>query len=414
MDRPIAPDVRRKAVMRRVTIVLIVFAAAGLSVATAIEWLRPSLRRRDIQTAVVSRGTVEGVIQASGIVMPEQEQVVSSPVEARVLRVHRRAGDAIRVGDELLTLDTSATRLDLDRLDQTLAQKESEEARIRLQAEETVDSLRSELEQKKLDAEMLRLKAEQTAALRAAGLASQQEALVDATAARKIAIDVARTEQKIARAIRTGQAQVAAAALDTSIARKERAESRRQLDLAMTRADRAGVLTAIMQEEGTTVRRGDILARIADLSSFRIVASVSDLYVPRLAAGMPVNVRVDETRMAKGTLAAIDPRIENGVARLHVTLDRAAHAQLRNNLRVDAFVVTSRKPDVLQLKRGSLAQAPAERVFVVRGNRLVRVPVRWGATGQDNVEVAGGLVAGDEVVISNMSDYEGLKEMRLR
>ena len=414
MDREIAPEIRRKTLMRRVTLTLIAFAAVGFFVAFTFEWLRPAVRRRDIQTALVSRGSVEGVIQASGMVMPEAEQAVSSPVEARVLRVHHRAGDKVSVGDVLLTLDTSATRLDLERLDESLAQKESEESRIRLQIDETVDALRAELEQKKLDAEILRLKAEQTAQLRAHGLASEQDALVSATAAKKMAIDLLQTEQKIARAIRSGQVQLSAAALDTSIARKERAESRRQLDLAMMRADRGGVLTAIVQEEGTTIRRGDIVARIADLSSYRIVATVSDLYIPRLSAGMPVQVKIDDRTAVRGTLASIDPRIENGVARLHVTLDDSAHRQLRNNLRVDAFIVTNRKADVLQVRRGTLAQAPAERVFVVRDGELVSVPVRWGAVGQDNVEIAGGLRAGDEVVISNMSDYEGLKEMRLR
>ncbi|MGZ8868644.1 MAG: efflux RND transporter periplasmic adaptor subunit, partial [Thermoanaerobaculia bacterium] len=256
--------------------------------------------------------------------------------------------------------------------------------------------------------------AEQSTELRKEGLVSGQEALFDATAAKKIVIDIGQTEQKIARAIRSGEAQLAASALDASILQKERAESRRQLDLAMMRADRDGIITAIVEEEGATVRRGDILARIADLSSFRVAATVSDLYVPRLAPGMRVRVRVDDKTDVNGTVASIDPRIENGVARLHVDLDGDAHPKLRNNLRVDAFVVTNETKGVLQVKRGTLAQAPAEEVFVVRRGRLVRVRVRWGSVGQDNVEVAGGLQAGDEVVISNMSDYEGLKEVRLR
>lgn len=414
MDREIAPEVRRRALMRRVTLVLIALAALGFSLAATVEWLRPSVRRRDIETAIVGRGSVEAVVQTSGIVMPEVEQAISSPVEARVLRVHRRAGDSIGVGGELITLDTSATRLDLARLDEKVAQKQSEHARLRLEIEETLDNLRAELEQKKLDGEMLRLKAEQSAELRKEGLVSGQEAMLDATAAKKIVIDIKQTEQKIARAIRSGEAQLAASALDASILQKERAESRRQLDLAMMRADRDGIITAIVQEEGATVRRGDILARIADLSSFRVVATVSDLYVPRLTPGMRVRVQVDEGTTVNGTVSSIDPRIENGVARLHVGLDAEAHAKLRNNLRVDAFVVTSEKKDVLHVKRGTLAQSAAEEVFVVRRGRLVRVPVRWGSVGQDKVEIVGGLEAGDEVVVSNMNDYDGLKEVRLR
>lgn len=414
MDREIAPEIRRRKLTRQIAITAIAFAAIVFSVAATVEWLRPSIRRADVQTAIVARGDVEATIQASGIVMPGMEQAVSSPVEARVLRVHRRAGDSVREGDVLMTLDTSATRLELERIDEKLEQKEREGARLRLQIEEDVATLRSQFEQMKLDAEILRLKAEQSSRLRAEGLATAQDALLDQTALKKSAIALAQLEQKIARAIRSGEAQIASAALDTSILRKERGEWQRQLDLAMMRASRSGVITAIVDEVGTTVGRGDVLARIADLSSFRIVATVSDLYVPRLAAGMPVRIRVDEQTSVNGTLSSIDPRIENGVARLHIALESVAHAKLRNNLRVDAFIVTSRKSGVPQVSRGALARGTAEEVFVVRDGRLVRVPVRWGATGETNVEIQTGLEAGDEVVISDMSDYEGLKEMRLR
>ena len=414
MDREIPVEIRRRAIVRKASIAGIALAAIVFTFAATVQWLRPSVARRDIRTAVVGIGDVEATIQASGIVVPETEQVVSSPVEARVLEVHRRAGDKIRVGDALLTLDTSGARLEFDRLDERLAQKESEASRLRLHVEENMANLRAVLEQQKLDAEILQLKAEQTAQLRAQGLVSEQEARLDQVAAKKIAIEVAQTEQKIARALRSGEAQIAAASMEVSIMNKERAESRRQLDLAMMRSDRAGVVTAIVQEVGTTIRRGDVLARVADLSSFRVVATVSDLYVPRLAAGMRVNVRVDPKTLVRGTLTSIDPRIENGVARMHIALDGDAHTRMRNNLRVDAFVVTSRRPGVLQVKRGVLGQSPREDVFVVRGGRIVRVPVRWGAIGEENIEAGEGLKAGDEVVISDLSDYEGMKELRLK
>ena len=414
MDREISSDVRRRTLVKRVTLALIALAALGLLLAASVEWLRPSLHRRDIQTAVVGRGDVEAVVQTSGIVMPQFEQVVSSPVEARVLRVHRRAGESISAGDELLTLDTAAASLELNRLDEKLQQRRQEGARLRLQIEEDLAGLRAQYEAMKVDAEILHLKAQRSAKLRREGLVSEQDEMVDVAAAKKIQMELLQTEQKIARAIRSGEAQLAADELDSSILRKEREESSRQLQLAMMRAPRAGVVTAIVQDEGTTVRHGEVLARIADLSKFRVVAMVSDLYVPRLAPGMPVRVRVDDRTIVNGTLESIDPRIENGIARLHISLDDDAHAKLRNNVRVEAYIVTSRRTGVTQVSRGSLAQSLAENVFVVRGSGLVRVPVRWGVIGESNVEVANGLIAGDEVVISNMTDYEGLKEIRLR
>lgn len=414
MDRDIANEVRQKRVMRRVVGVVIAVAAIGFSFAATVEWLRPSVRRGELQTARVGRGAVDATVQASGIVMPEVEQAVSSPVEARVLRVGRRAGDRVRAGDELLTLDTSATRLEIARLDERIAQKENEASQLRLRIDENLATLQAQREQETLDAEIVHLKNDQTRRLRGEGLVSEQDALLASTAAKKSDIGLRRIEENLARARRTAAAQLDAAALEVRMLRQERDESLRQLELAMMRAPRDGVVTSIVQDEGTTVRRGDVLARIADLSSFRVVATVSDLYVPRLAPGMRARVKVDETTSVMGTVSAIDPRIENGVAKIHVALDPDAHARLRNNLRVDVLVVTGRRAGVLTVRRGALGEGQHDDLFVVRGSRLVRTPVRFGLVGDDTIEIASGVGEGEEVVISSMNDYEGIKEVRLK
>jgi len=414
MDRDIATEVRRRRIVRRTAAVVIATTAIGFSFAATVQWLRPSIRRTDIQTARVERGAVDATVQASGIVMPEVEQAVSSPVEARVLGVRRRAGDRVRVGDELLSLDTSATRLDVARLDERIAQKENEGAQLRLRIEENLAGLRAQLEQERLDAKIVHLKNDQTRRLRNEGLVAESEALLASTTAQKSDISLRQLDENLARARRTAEAQLAAAALDVSLLRRERDESRRLLDLAMMRAARDGVVTSIVQDEGTTVRRGDVLARIADLSSFRVVATVSDLYVPRLAPGMRARVKVDDATSVFGSVAAIDPRIENGVARIHISLDPGAHARLRNNLRVDVFIVTGRRSGVLTVRRGGLGEGQRDDVFLVRGSRLVRTPVRFGLLGDENVEIAAGAAEGEEIVISNMSDYEGIKEIRLK
>jgi HlyD family secretion protein len=128
---------------------------------------------------------------------------------------------------------------------------------------------------------------------------------------------------------------------------------------------------------------------------------------------MPVIVKADDTAI-RGVISAVDPRIENGVARFYADLSVRNHPKLRNNLRVDVFAVTGGKDGVLQLRRGLIAQAPQEDVFVVRGETLVRTSARFGLSGEENVEVTDGLEDGDEVVISNMTDSKTLKQLRIK
>lgn len=399
---------------RRIATVAIALAAVVFSFGATIQWLRPSVHRSDLLFARVDRGSVDATVQGSGVVVPAIEQVVSSPVDARILRIDRRAGDRVHAGDELLTLDTSQSRLDVDRLAGTLATKQSEQAQLGLKVEETIANLRAQIEQKKLDAEIFRLKAEQTAKLHSEGLVSQQDYMAAETAKKKCDIELAQLDDALARAQRSGTAQLAAASSDLATLRKERDQSQRQLDLAMMRADRDGVITSIVTDSGSTVRVGDVVARIADLSSYRVDATISDLHASELHAGMPVRVRIDDETAVDGTVSSIEPRIESGAVKFHVALADPSNAKLRSNVHVDVFPVTARRAGVLRLKRGALGAAEFEDAFVVRGSELKRVSVKWGLAGQDFIEPVSGLHDGDEVVISNMNEYAGVQTLRLK
>jgi HlyD family secretion protein len=417
MDVEIAPEVRRRRVVRRVVAVVIAIAAVAFLLTWTAEWLRPSVRGDAIQIARVERGAVEATVQANGTVVPLVEQVVSSPVESRVLRVGRRAGDRVRAGDELLTLDTEASRLDAARLGDRVTQLENTSAELRLRLEDSIANVEAQIEQKKLDVQILHYTSEQRTKLRADGLIAEQDALAAAAAAKKSDIELRQLEEARTRALRSRDMQLAASQADISTSRRDRDEAKRQLELAMLRADRDGVLTSIVNEVGATIRRGDVLARIADLSAYRVEASISDIHAARLAAGMRARVKL-EGAVIGGVIESVDPRIVDGVVRFTVTLDQPSHALLRNNLRVDVAVVTGRRTNVLTVRRGALARTNTDHAFVVRGDavhdRAVRVPIRFGLGSDETIEILDGLQEGDAVVISNMSDFDEVKEVRLK
>src|SRR4029079_17114923 len=81
--------------------------------------MSPSIRRGEIRTARVQAGPIEATITASGTVVPELEQVLSSPVDARVVRVLKRPGAPLRRGEAILDLDLSASVLAVDRIEQS-------------------------------------------------------------------------------------------------------------------------------------------------------------------------------------------------------------------------------------------------------------------------------------------------------
>lgn len=391
-----------------------VLALALLGVLLALPgWLRPSVRRAELRFGRIERGELEASLSASGTVVPAFERVLSSPIEARVVRVLKRPGAPVAAGEELLELDTSASALELSRLEDQIAKKSNEQEQLRLGLERRLVELDGQLQTRAAELELVEYRTAQTRKLQVDGLVAQ-DALKQAEAERKKArIELEQLQKTIPSEQRYTEAQIRGLALDLSILGKERDEARRQLELATTRSETAGVLTWIVPQEGATVRRGELLARVADLGSFRVEASVSDIHSTRLAPGQAARALIDGKPLP-GRVASVDPTIENGAVKFTIALDESGSALLRNNLRVDVDVVTDRKSGVLLVRRGAFQRSGSiAQVFLVQGDMLLRRGVQLGLSGRDRDEVIDGLEEGDEVVLSDMNSYQHLEKLRL-
>ena len=266
-----------------------------------------------------------------------------------------------------------------------------------------------------MDLESLQLEAELHTRLRREGLISDEE-LNRATVDRdKSAIELSQLKAGIEKARESTRTQLKGLELEMGILRKEREDAQRLLERATTNADRDGVLTWVVTEEGTTVQKGDVIARIADLSSFRVEATLSDVHAARLVPGLPVRVKLNDQKELSGRVSTILPTIKDGVMTLRASLDDRSSPRLRSNLRVDVYIVTGWAERVLRLHRGPAINGEGNNdLFVIRGSSAVRTPVQIGMASFDNYEVKEGLSEGDEVIISDMSDFEHLEEIQVR
>ncbi len=375
--------------------------------------LSPSVRRDDLRTSIVERGPVDAAISATGQVVAEVEQVITSPVEARVLRVRERPGAKLAAGQPILELDVSQARLTVDKLSQDLAIKANAQAQSRLTLKRSLIDLEGRAEVKALQLASLEAQLERDRQLSAQGLLSQELLKKSELATAQAGIELKQLRAERDNAQESTRTQLAGLDLEIEKLRKDEREAARQLDLASPRADRAGVLTWVITEEGISVTKGQALARVADFSSFRVDASVSDVHAKRLAIGQPAIVRIGEERL-EGTVAAINPTVSNGVITAAIALTERSSPLLRSNLRVDVEIVTARRPETLRVRRGPFATGEGTQpVFVVRGPRLERQSVTFGIASVDYFEVTAGLMPGDNVVISDMRDYARLQRIRL-
>jgi HlyD family secretion protein len=414
LDRPLDETVVRHRNRRRMAATIGVLALAVAAFRWAPSLVRPTVPRDRIRTSVVDRGPLEAAISASGRVLPEVEQVLTSPVDARVLRVNKRAGDGVKAGEAIVELDLSQARLAVEALDRDLALRRNDERKKKLDLESKLSDVEGRYDAKKLDLEAKRSALDRRRQLQQAGLISVQELKEAELAEAQAAIELKQLDaaRRLARA--STDAEIDGLALDAASLRSRRVEAQRDLERASARADRDGVVTWTLTEEGATVRRGDAIARVADLSAFRVEGTVSDLAAGRMVVGLPARVKAGEESL-DGTVSAIDPTIRNGVLTFTVSLADKSRPVLRPNLRVDVDVLTERKAFVLRVGRGPFATGDgAQNAFVLRGSEAERQRIRLGAASPTHLEVLEGLREGDVVIVSDMSEYLHAGRLRVR
>ena len=111
MDKELSREVIRKQKMKRVfrfstfililVIVLILFRIL----------IQPSIKRSRIRTAITEIGVIEGTITASGVIIPEFEQVVICPMQSIIDSIYHKAGDQIEKGEPIIKLNNEFTWL---------------------------------------------------------------------------------------------------------------------------------------------------------------------------------------------------------------------------------------------------------------------------------------------------------------
>lgn len=414
MDREIDVAFRRKLILRRSVLSLLLIAAFAGVFIFGPTWIKPSLNRSRIRTAKVETGALEATITASGTIVPEFEQVISSPVDARVLKILKRPGDLLVKGEAMLQLDVSASVLAVEKANQQIDLKQNAQAKAKIDLESTLNGLQSQIETKTLDHKSLSANSTRNRELYKSGLLAEDKLREVELLEEKAALELRQLEVAKRTAQQSTKTQLEGLALELSQLEKERDEAKRQLDLATTKSDRNGVLTWVVLEEGATISKGSVIARIADLNSFRVDATISDVHANRLSPGMPVSIKINDDYL-KGTIRSIDPTIKNGVITLQVSLVDKSSALLKSNLRCDVLVVTDHKEKTLRIKKGPFANAEGSRdVFVIRGDTAIKTPVKFGIASFDFYEVLEGLLEGDEVIISDMTDYQHLKEVKMK
>jgi HlyD family secretion protein len=414
MDKVIEEEVtarKKKSAIIIATVVIIILAAAIWLLRAS---LKSTISKANINTAVVEKGGVENTLNATGEVLPEFEEVLTSPINASIKKVLMDAGNKVKEGQSILALDKSATQTEFERLNFQLQSKRNEIGKLKLDLSKSFFDIRSNNDIKQLRISNLADAVENAKRLFKAG-GGTREGIEQAELNLKVAqLEKKQLENEIKSKQQTMQIEIKEAEIALAIQENDLRELQRKLNLASIIATRGGVVTWINKNIGATVREGESLARIADLGSFKVNGSISDNYMDQLRNGMPVIIRINEQQM-KGHVANVYPSVQNSIVTFDVQLDERNNKLLRPNMKVDVFLVTDLHNNVMRVANGpAFKGADVQEVFVVNGGKAEKRKVHIGLSNFDFVEIKDGMKSGDVVITSDMSEFKNLTELTIK
>ena len=177
---------------------------------------------------------------------------------------------------------------------------------------------------------------------------------------------------------------------------------------------RLGDLTNPLQE-GQQVAAGAPIARVANMAKLKAAIKIAETQAKDVQGDQPAEIDTRNGVIA-GHVIRIDPAVENGTVTVDIALDDPLPKGARPDLSVDGTIEIERLENVLYVGRPVQAQADSQSgLFKVvdSGNGAVRVPVKLGHTSVSTVEIISGLQVGDQIILSDMSQWDAHDRLRL-
>ncbi|WP_114938466.1 efflux RND transporter periplasmic adaptor subunit [Mucilaginibacter endophyticus] len=414
MDKEIALEVTSAKRKKTAVIITISLAVLVFAVMLLRGYIKSTITRAEITTAKVEIGNIENTINATGEVLPEFEEIITSPINASIKSALMDAGNKIKAGQSILTLDKSATQTDYEKQKFQLETKRTEINKLKLDLNKSFYDIQSNNDIKQLHISNLADAVENAKRLYKAG-GGTRENIEQAELNLKVAqLEKKQLENEIKSKQQTMQLEIKEAEIAADIQQNDLKELQRKLDLANVVATRAGVITYVNKNIGANIHEGETLARIADLGSFRIQGSVSDNVADQVRSGLPVIVRINDDQL-RGHVSNVSPSVQNSIISFDVQLDDRANKLLRPNLKVDVFLVTATHNKIMRVANGPAFKGPSvQDIFVLNNGKAERRTVHIGLTNFDYVEIQSGVKAGDEVITSDMTEYKNSKEVTVK
>ena len=414
MDREIPKEVRNKERNKKIIRYGGIGVASVIVISVLISFMRTGVKTKDLVFSTVDKGTIEVSVSASGKVVPAFEEIINSPINTRIVEIYKKGGDSVDIGTPILKLDLQSVETDYKKLldEEQMRSYKLNQLRLNNQTKLNDLAMKIKVSAMQLNRKKVELRNEQY--LDSLGSGTTYKVRQAELSYNVAQLEYEQLEQQYDNEKEVLAAEYKVQELDFSIFRKGLAEMKRTLDDAQIRSPRKAILTYINNQIGAQVSQGSQLAVISDLSHFKVEGEIADTYGDRVAAGGKAIVKIGSEKL-EGTVSSVTPLSKNGVISFTVQLNEDNNRRLRSGLKTDVYVMNAVKEDVMRIANASYYVGRGEYELFVRNSdkEIVKRKVQLGDSNFEFVEVASGLQPGDQVVVSDMSNYKNKNKLKL-
>jgi HlyD family secretion protein len=335
-------------------------------------------------------------VRGTGELVPEEVRWISAITQGTVDRIVIRAGADV-------TPDTAIVELSNPELEQSAI-----EARLLLEAAQA----RYESRVEELDSQVLTQRSQLSTVE-----ADLSQATLQAEADEELAADglVSQIQERLAKLTDSVQAQLAAELKDVDRLQTIYELRQDQVNKLRVTAGVTGVLQDVPLEEGQAVTPGTNLARVGDPTRLKAELRIAETQVRDIQRGQPASI---DTRngVIPGHVSRIDPAVQNGTVTVDVALDGDLPRGARPEQTVDGTIELERLENVIYVQRPVFGQENSVVTlfkFNPESEEAVRTRVSFGRVSVNYFEVLEGLEPGDQVVVSDMSQWDAFDRLRL-
>lgn len=365
----------------------------------------------------VQQGNFNVSVRGIGILAPKDIRWVSTAVSGRVERILIKAGAQVKAGDLLLELSNPEL---VQRWEESKWELEEMEAEISAQAV----SLESQLLDREAAVINERLNHE-----RALLTLNAQRKLLDQSIVAVSQVDHAEVKIEVAqikerwqlekKRLKKGQENLIAqnkasqARLNRMKRMVERAEQ--QVEDLNVRATMDSLVQEMPIELGQQINAGINLAKLASNGLFIAELRVPEKQVNDVAIGQSVQIDTRNS-VVVGTVERIDPTVINGQVQIDVALVGDLPSEARPDLTVEGIIEIANIEQTLFVKRPMFSKSFSEEdIYLLdeEGELAVVKTVQFGQVSNKYIEVKSGLKAGQNIIVSDTSDWQGISQISI-